>query len=285
MMRLIHFLETKPRWLLITMNLCFVIAVGFTDYLTGNEISVSIFYLPPVLITAWFGGKWSGMWMAVLITLVWQLANVESGGTFSNPAITFWNSVMRLAFFLVIVLILDGLRTTFRREVVLARTDSLTGAANARALQDRAEMEIDRAKRYGHPLTVAYIDIDDLKKVNDRFGHSAGDELIREVAGIVSKSIRSVDMVARLGGDEFVVLLPETDDVAAQTVFNKLNIQVSESSGKNGRPPASVSVGVVTFRQAPETVDDMLELVDNVMYMVKNSGKAAARFEIFPGIS
>jgi len=113
-------------------------------------------------------------------------------------------------------------------EVVLARSqgasrrlereadaDPLTGLANHRAFHDRLRTEVERAQRYGRPLSLACLDVDGFKDVNDQFGHQAGDKVLREVAARLTTVARSADLVARIGGDEFAILLPETTAEAA----------------------------------------------------------------------
>jgi GGDEF domain-containing protein len=110
----------------------------------------------------------------------------------------------------VVVYLLTEYKDRAEREEILARTDPLTEVANSRYLYTLAEMEIERLSRYEHPFTVAYMDIDNFKEINDRFGRRAGDELLCLVASTMQNNLRITDTVARLGGDEFIILLPET---------------------------------------------------------------------------
>ena len=158
----------------------------------------------------------------------------------------------------------------------MARTDYLTGAFNGRSFGETAAAEIARARRHSHPFSVAYIDVDDFKQINDRQGHSAGDRLLKTVADGLRRNVRGVDTVARIGGDEFAVLMPETDARAAQVAMRRTRRRLLEEARRAGWP-VTISVGVVTFDHAPDSVDDLLRAADDVMYSAKRGGKNALR--------
>jgi diguanylate cyclase len=148
-----------------------------------------------------------------------------------------------------------------------ASHDPLTGTLNTRGLMEIAERERLRALRNGHPLTVAYFDIDGLKKVNDESGHPAGDLLLLEFVEAVVASIRPYDVFARLGGDEFVLLLPATGRQDALGVVLRIRRLLAS------RPhPLSVSTGVVTYPSPNESVQSMLQAADRLMYKAKQAG-------------
>ncbi len=101
--------------------------------------------------------------------------------------------------------------------------DELTGLLNRRALVERLEEEISRARRHGAPLSLIYADVDEFKEVNDRFGHAVGDEFLILVAETLTLTLRPTDHVARMGGDEFVVVLPETDSAGAEALASRIS--------------------------------------------------------------
>lgn len=162
---------------------------------------------------------------------------------------------------------------------MLAQTDSLTALYNRRAFYHLAEMEIVRSRRFARPFTIAYLDIDDFKSINDRFGHLAGDVLLHDFARLIASNLRETDIFARMGGDEFVVLLPETDQANARIVIHKLQAVLSEQ-WKLESSVQKVSIGVVTYRSAPASVDEMLLKADRAMYKAKSLGKSQAFFQI-----
>jgi diguanylate cyclase (GGDEF)-like protein len=266
-------------WIWIAGALAAVVAVGYVDYLTGPEITFSVFYLVPVAIAAWLGGTTVGIVASALAAIVWYSAEVATSRLNANPFVYAWNFGARLIFLLLVALLLAQLRQMLRRERELSRTDSLTGLPNARAFREVARGEIARCQRYGHALSLAFIDIDDFKRVNDSRGHGAGDDLLKRAGEAIRGNLRSSDFVARYGGDEFVVLLPTADENAARLAVDKLRARMREAMAKEVVPVA-LSIGVVTYTPGGSgaTVDAMLEIADRLMYEVKAVGKGAARF-------
>jgi diguanylate cyclase (GGDEF)-like protein len=192
---------------------------------------------------------------------------------------TYWSDAFTVGLVLALAFTLLALRRGLRREQELARTDELTGIENRRAFYELADREIRRAARYGKAFTVAFFDIDNLKLVNDRYGHEAGDAVLRLAADTARKTIRASDAVARLGGDEFAILLHETTAAASQTVIRKLRMAIQHVVQVNGRP-MTVSVGAVTCLETPETVEALLRAADQLLYAAKRAGKNRARHRV-----
>lgn len=145
-----------------------------------------------------------------------------------------------------------ALRRSLAREQRLARIDELTGIRNARAFHEAASAEIERARRYQHPFTVAAVDL----------GNRVGDDLVRAAAGIVRGALRATDYVARLGRDEFIAILPETSGAAARVVLEKLRTSLSELRGTDGNAATPPSIGGVTFLNPPRAVDEIIRAAD-----------------------
>lgn len=270
----------RPAWFLAGTIVVFLI--GLTDYATGEEISFSIFYLLPVAMTTWFAGRKTGLFFAALSAICWLAADLLGGHRYSHPAIPYWNMMVRFGFFLIVLITLSRLKSALESERILSGVDPLTGVANTRAFRDRARDEIDRSRRYGRPFTLAYVDLDNFKAVNDRFGHSGGDNLLRLVTDIIRKNLRTTDIFARVGGDEFVLLLPETGQESARAVLDKLRDKVT-SSLQEAQSPVTLSVGAVTYLSPPDSVDSMILQADNLMYQAKHSGKNRIRHEVYVG--
>jgi diguanylate cyclase (GGDEF)-like protein len=174
------------------------------------------------------------------------------------------------------------LKNTLELKEQLAKTDFLTGVTNARSFFELADLEINRAKRYQHPFTLAYIDLDNFKTVNDTYGHLIGDSLLRLVADTIRNNIRVTDVYARLGGDEFAVLLPETNPEQSEIAINKVQTQLLDEMKKNNWP-VTFSIGAVTFLTPPESVDEMIKKADNLMYSAKKNGKNTKKREVWSG--
>lgn len=250
--------------------------VAYLDYSTGTDASMLPFYLVPIAQAAWFAGKRAGIAVAVACGLAWLGVNAAPllEGRQVAPAIA-WNAAVRLGLFLAATYIISlqrALQKSLAREQALARTDHLTGALNARAFQEAATRELARCSRFGHPISLIYFDVDNFKAVNDRFGHSEGDRLLRSLVSAIAPGLRQVDVIARLGGDEFGVLLPETAGDAGTAVAQKVQGAFGVVSAREGWP-ASLSVGVVTYRTPPRSLDAMLKDADAQMYEAKNTGK------------
>lgn len=154
-----------------------------------------------------------------------------------------------------------ALRRSLARERRLARIDDLTGVRNARAFHEAAGAEIERARRYQHPFSVAAIDL----------GTRVGDDLVRAAAAEVRNALRATDIVARLGRDEFVALLPETPAASARIVLDKLRSGLADLRTTDGRP-ATPSIGGVTFLNAPRAVEEIVRALDDRITDAKTTG-------------
>lgn len=156
------YLGTRSRAFLIAMAVLLVLLVGIADWVTGEELSFSLFYLLPIAFAAWFVGLWAGIAISILSAVAWFAADFLWGHVYSHPLIPYWNTVMRLVIFLIVVFALCRLKVSMLHEHTLSRTDALTGAANRRSFYASAQTEIERVRRYQRPLTVAYLDLDNL---------------------------------------------------------------------------------------------------------------------------
>lgn len=279
-MKVIEYFSKQSKSFIVVVGFLLVVFIGIVDYLTGAEISLSIFYLLPISLVAWFTGKWRGFVVSVASGVTWLAADLATGHIYSHPVIPYWNMTVRLGFFLIVTFTLHKLKIALVLERALARTDSLTGIANGRTFDELANSEINRARRYRHPFTLAYIDLDNFKTVNDHFGHTTGDTLLQLVAKIIQDNLRAVDIVARLGGDEFAILLPETEHEPGQVVIRRIQKNLLDIMQKNGWP-VTFSIGMVTFISPLSTVDEMIKMADDLMYSVKSSGKNELKHEVF----
>lgn len=267
----------------ISFCLAFVLVLGAIDHFTGYEVSSSIFYLAPIFIASWYVGQRSGLLLCILSAVTWLVVDYTSGHSYTHSAVPFWNSMVRFGFFVIAVRLLATLKAHMALEENLSRADGLTGIMNARAFKEIIESLFHLAARRNHPMTLAYIDLDSFKTVNDTLGHSEGDRVLRTVADTLSRAVRASDFVARLGGDEFAVLLPETDLRGARATFDKIREQLLQLS-KGANWPIGYSIGVAVFRRAPLSADHAIKLADKLMYRVKDSGKNRVLFEEFDGI-
>ncbi len=157
---------------------------------------------------------------------------------------------------------------------LLASRDDLTGLSNRRELIAVLDRELARAKRYGHALTVAMVDVDDFKLLNDRLGHQAGDQVLQAIARTFEAGCRTSDIVGRYGGEEFLVVMPETGSEAAALLANRLLDSLRQQAiAVNGdRIATTCSIGIASARQG-ELVEDLVDRADKAMYAAKDAGK------------
>ena len=257
-----------------------VSAIGAVDYSTGAEFSFTLLYLVPVAVTAWFSGRRAGLAIAAFTAATWLVADYSSGGFHGNIAVYVWNFASRLTMLLVVGFLLARVRQLLLNERQMSRTDPLTHAINSRAFREMAEAEVSRSERYGYPLTLAYLDLDNFKAINDSLGHSVGDMLLRTVVDTIRENSRKADILARVGGDEFVLLLPATDQEAARIAIAKIQHSVTSAMQEHGWP-VSLSIGAVTCARTCPAIDEMMRRADLLMYSVKGSSKGGANFMVY----
>lgn len=266
-------IDRHPKPLLL-FGICLftALALGFLDYLTGYELSFSVFYLLPISVAAWYLGLKAGILFSWASATIWQVSNYFAGEVFSSPAVPYWNVITRLGFFIIVTFLLTRLRKVLEHERSQARVDFLTGVLNSRAFDQIAAAEIQRSARYDHPMTLAYLDLDNFKAINDNFGHSSGDMLLKNVAGTISENLRLTDHIARLGGDEFAILMPETGAEAALNVVTRVQSLIEEQMQKN-HWPVTASIGMVTCLKPPLSTDKLIQMADEQMYLCKKNDK------------
>ena len=157
----------------------------------------------------------------------------------------------------------------------LASTDAMTGLFNRRRFFELAEQEFERTQRYGHSLSILMLDVDNLKTVNDTFGHLAGDLLIQTVGDLCRKELRKIDLVGRYGGDEFVALLPETPLAKATRVVERLRWRAAQKTLRfEGQAVlVSISIGVAGLDESCLRLENLLSHADQALYEAKQAGK------------
>ena len=249
-------------------------AVAGLDIATGPEMSFSVFYLVPVLFAGGLVSRSAGRITAVVCAATWGYVDVRSGPASSAAWIQLWNSAVRLAFFLVINELVSMLRVAHSRQSALARTDSLTGIANARVFEEHVSRAIAQGRRDGRLFTLVYLDLDGFKRVNDDFGHAESDRVLQAVASTIERNLRATDVAARLGGDEFGILMLETDGEQARTSLER--VAASLAHEVEDRWGVGATFSSVTFTQLPDDADCALRQADALMYR----GKAAGRGRI-----
>ena len=262
-----------------------IMSIGFLgalDYLTGNEFTFSLFYLAPILLVTWKANLRAGQFLSVLSALTLLVVQLAAGLNYSHPIFYFLNTLVRAVIYLILTNLVDKLKKAQEREQSAARTDFVTGMANRRYFYELLETEIERIRRYPHPITVVYMDMDNFKQVNDLFGHKMGDEVLRFIACELKSRLRKTDIIARLGGDEFALLLPSALLPEAKVVISKVRTNLAEEMRQRNWP-VTFSMGAVVCISPPHSVEQIIDMADGLMYEVKNSTKNNVRFTTWDG--
>ena len=268
-----------PKPAVILLGIVLIGIVGILDYVTGYEISFEIFYFVPIFIVTLAVGRRAGVAISLLGAVTLFFADYLYRRNYPNPLILYWNAFVRLGFFLIVVFALSALQAALEREKEMSRIDFLTRIANSKAFYEFAEKEIERSRRYRHPISIAFIDCDNFKAVNDDYGHHLGDEVLRTVAGVIQQNKRATDLGARMGGDEFAILMPETGPDAALEALTRLQHQLAQAMEKQPLP-VTLSIGLATFNEPPGSADEMIKRADSLMYAVKRNGKGGIKKEM-----
>jgi diguanylate cyclase (GGDEF)-like protein len=268
-------LERLPNAAIIAVGLAFMAFITLVDFAVDARAGFNELYLLPVIAVAWLTRSTTGgVAMAVLASGL-RMGSSVVFDSLSVP-LAMSEAVVHLLLYVGIVLLLGLVRKDRDLQESLAVTDPLTGVANARLLRATAGTELERSRRYGHPLSLMYIDVDDFKAVNDRLGHHEGDRVLKRMASRAQASVRSIDVLARVGGDEFVVLMPETGSRDARATAQRVSEALEEITTSGGSA-VTCSIGLVTYRDVPRTVEELLSGGDAVMYKAKSAGKNLMR--------
>jgi len=238
---------------------------------TPPDLRLDILYVIPVLLAAWHDGMHWGIAFALATSLLRFTVGIDQ-----MPATTLldYRVINELAYLLVVAIAIAGLsqlRHTHTQLEQLATHDPLTNVLNARAFSHELAQELSRNRRYGRPLALIYLDLDDFKTVNDAHGHATGDAVLRLVADAMRGAVRQADVVGRLGGDEFGVLMPETDGDVAHAAANRLVSGIRTVF--RGTPSVTASIGVVSVSGTEAGTDELLRKADQAMYAAKRAGK------------
>ena len=278
-------LEAQPsgrsKWGALAFSLAQLLLIAAVDYFSGYEVQIAVVYLIPIFYAATRVNRAAGWSLAVLSSVAGVGTDLLAGERYSSWMVLAIVLALRTALFLVFVEVIAALRHALDREKESARTDPLTGVSNRRHFIELTTASLRFARRYRRPMTIAYLDLDNFKQVNDRLGHQRGDEVLREVARTTRNRLRATDVVGRLGGDEFAVCLPETGADAAAPVLEKLREDCNAALPEDCRD-VTVSMGMVTFAYPPATVDELLERTDTMLYAAKREGKNRMVHEVVP---
>ena len=243
-----------------------------SDLITKVEMNESQLY--PVALVLLYRVEdrrliWGTAGLAVLFTVL---------GYALDPPPSVWDGVTNRSFSILVLVVstfgLIELAKHERRLLLETMTDPLTGVLNRRRFTELSLLEAGRARRHGFPFAVLMLDIDHFKRVNDRYGHPVGDQVIKALADLCSRSLRDNDLVARFGGEEFVLTLPQTDLEGAAIVAERVRraVEQLEIATELGPLKFTISIGISISRSAVP-FDQVIETADQALYRAKQGGR------------
>jgi diguanylate cyclase (GGDEF)-like protein len=271
---------TETRWKLAVENWAVTIFITWCVYLTGGIDSPLIpLYLLVIIFSALTLGKLVTLLQFGLITAVYFYLAQPHFSHDGFSVLEFSEMVMTFAPYLMVAYLTSLLAADLKnaREGLeeLSDTDELTSLKNRRAFNNALEAEISKAARYDRPFSLLMMDSDDLKTVNDQFGHAIGDKLIITIAQVIQESLRKTDFLARFGGDEFVAILTETPGDSAGEVAERIRASVENTSfsAQGKRVASTLSIGIASFSRGADSPEALMAEADKKLYESKRKGK------------
>lgn len=265
-----EYLTTLPKGALVALGWTLLFVVAACDYLTHTNyvLDFSPFYIAPVSFFSWFVSIRSGIALSIICVGVGFFVRLRgvSGLT------AYWDAAVWLALYLTTTWLISQLKRLYEREYSLSRIDPLTRVENRRALFEAATRIKSLSDRHGFPVSIAYLDLDGFKQLNDQKGHQAGDKVLVQTAATIRKVLRPSDVIARIGGDEFAVLLPAADRETARRILSRVQIDFNRTM-EASRLAVTLSIGWVSYSPPLSSVEEMLRNADKAMYAAKNRGK------------
>lgn len=244
----------------------------------SDQIAISATWLLVALLAL------AGWFFSPVLAVSATLISLTAWSRVESVAVEEWKQLLpgqllRLVVALWLVTWIGRLRRHLAQANRLARLDSLTGLPNRQALVEALEAELSRTRRTGRPFTVALLDCDGFKGINDRDGHLAGDEVLRRIGVALRQHTRRYDCVGRLGGDEFLLVLSEVDADEALLIIERLRAALRHFVERE-YPMLTFSLGIVTFQTAEFDWEECVRLADEAMYAAKKQGTDQTRFEV-----
>jgi len=260
------------------VSLVLIVVIGTIDFYTGFEFSVSFLYIFPVILATWAKGWRFGIASALFAAIVWSVALYTAGFPAPRSSYPIWNTFMRFCVLATVGYTFSFFKQVLESEIQDARYDHLTGIANRREFLNVLETEINRSNHSQIPFSVAFLDLDNFKKLNDAAGHGAGDHALRAVGMALQQTCRKMDLPGRIGGDEFALLLPDTDELTARAIIERFRERFAFEMQHN-QWALGVSIGIINSHGNNLSAVQILNAADYVMYKAKRGGKNQVHFK------
>ncbi len=266
-----QWLCTLSRRCILALGSLQIVLVECADVFAPQGLQLSLFHVLPIIMLTWYVSRLAGLVFGALATALLTFTDWHLGLLTNREALLLQAGAHALLF-LIVILILDVVIVKFDTVQQQADQDPLTGALNKGAFGRMLRHHLRLARRAGWPVTLAYVDLDRFKALNDTCGHSEGDRALKQVATTMRQTLRESDIVGRVGGDEFAIVLMNTrpDDVVNLMEAIRTALRDRFSSWP---VPVTCSIGAVTFVDPPLDEKAALSAADNLMYQAKQSGR------------
>jgi diguanylate cyclase (GGDEF)-like protein len=261
------------------VSIVLICALYWFDIEAPVDIHVRILYVFPLTAIALHSARMRKVLFGLALVVFCEIASLLSNHL--SPTAVFIDGLITIAGLSLVVVLARAARKHYLETLVLATSDPLTKLHNRRSFESIGEMELARQQRYGGIFSLAVIDLDGFKKLNDSRGHHVGDLALKLLADILRENTRQSDSIARLGGDEFAILMPVTRNSDCTELCQQLSGTIASRMVDAGFP-ITASIGHTTFERAPESMLEALQEADKAMYAAKASGKGRAVSLPFP---
>jgi diguanylate cyclase (GGDEF)-like protein len=250
-----------------------MVAITIIDLVTPDTVQMNLLYLFPLIVISLHSERKKLIVWAVLLALVLQGIHIALDDIPLSSKIAL--AIMIVGSDIAVVFLARIARLNFIEVEQLSSFDSLTGLRNRLSFETIMDVEIDRHKQKKSAFSFAYIDLHNLKELNQTRGYAAGDKAIKLTARVIRENIRQSDTPARIGGDEFAILMPNTDAAECASFCKQLSLEISKQMGDASLPLAT-DIGYVTFVNPPVSISEVFDNAENAMHRAKTNGKSLA---------
>ncbi len=263
LMKHIHeFLEEFPKPFLSFFAFLLVLVIGGLDTFVSHDISIIILYMFPIMLVAWYEGGIPAALLSFFSAVTWAVSDLTSGHMYPHMSVIIWNGITALGIFLIIAFSMTAIKKLSIKARKSNQIDDLTGVSNVRFFYDQARIEISKSAMHKRSFTLAYIDLDNLRHINDTLGHMVGDYLLHETARIMKSALRPIDIISRFGGAKFVILMPETKNQDTDVAIRTVQMQLSRMLKRNGWG-VTFHIGVITCNDPTCTIDRLIKMAED----------------------
>jgi diguanylate cyclase (GGDEF)-like protein len=250
-----------------------MVVITIIDLVTPDTIQMNLLYLFPLAVISLHCESMRLISGAVVLALLLQGIHLVLDDIPISSKIAL--AIMIVASDIAIVFLARIARINFIEVEQLSSFDSLTGLRNRLSFEVVTDIEIDRQRQKKATFSFAYIDINNLKELNEASGYAAGDTAIKLVAHVIRENIRQSDTPSRIGGDEFAILMPNTNAAECESFCKKLALKISKQM-EAASLPVSTNIGYATFEKPPVSISEVFDKAENAMHSAQSSGKSFA---------